>query len=397
MRNHICIRICLWSTGLILMGSGLALGAVQEQDAVDEPPAEMTDDQRRIADAIDGGVRIILEMQEGESDDQWPYQGVYRVGGEIPIGYRVGGTGIAASALILAPGYDDDPDRRRAVYRATEFIVSAIDHPLMAHQFEAGYDVRGWGYAYGLDYLLRLKRLDRAPDDLGDRIEAAIRFYIDGIEATVIPENGGWNYARRAGFSKPGRPSPFMTAPTLQALFAAVAQGYRVNEDMITSGLDALEGARTPSGAIMYAGHEGESSNESVPGSVGRMLVAESTLFLAERSNRERVRGAIDAFIVHWQWLDKRRAQTGTHVRPYSIAPYYFYYAHYYAAMAVELLPPRERAEYRRRINDLLFANQLDDGSWNDRVFPRSANYGTAMAIQALMMPEREPPARWTR
>ena len=125
------------------------------------------------------------------------------------------------------------------------------------------------------------------------------------------------------------------------------------------------------------------------------MAVAESTLYLAGRSSIERIRGAIDAFIVHWQWLDARRAKTGTHKPPYGIAPYYFYYAHYYAAQAVELLPEHERAEYRRRLNELLFSVQLEDGSWNDRVFGRSTNYGTAMAIQALMMPNTPAPAQW--
>jgi hypothetical protein len=125
------------------------------------------------------------------------------------------------------------------------------------------------------------------------------------------------------------------------------------------------------------------------------MLATETTLYLAGKSDISRIRGAIDAFIVHWEWLNKRRAQPGTHEPPYNIAPYYFYYAHYYAAQAIEMLPQRERAEYRRRLDDLLMQTRHDDGTWNDRVFERSSNYGTAIAIMALMMPETPPPARW--
>ena len=345
-----------------------------------------------IDEAIARGVQIILRMQEGDENAEWPYEGVYRVKGVIPIGYRVGGSAIAADALILAPGYKDDSKRHAAVRRSCVFITSSIDHPLMAHHFEARYDVRGWGYTYGLSHLLRLKNSDLVPKGLADQVEAAIRFFIDGIEATVIPERGGWNYARRAGFDKPGSPSPFMTAPTLQALFAAVDQGYRVNEQTIKDALDALEGARTPTGSFVYSGDQANRSRAAVPGATGRMAVAESTLYLAGRSSIERIRGSIDAFIVHWQWLDARRAKTGTHKPPYGIAPYYFYYAHYYAAQAVELLPEHERAEYRRLINELLFSVQLEDGSWNDRVFGRSTNYGTAMAVQALMMPHSPAP-----
>ena len=126
------------------------------------------------------------------------------------------------------------------------------------------------------------------------------------------------------------------------------------------------------------------------------MLAAETALFLAGRSSADRVRGAVDAFIVHWEWLDKRRAQTGTHVAPYGVAPYYFYYAHYFAAQAIELLPEHERDEYRRRYRELLFSVRLADGTWNDRVFERSSAYGTAMSMMSLMMPEMDAPAGWS-
>ena len=141
----------------------------------------------------------------------------------------------------------------------------------------------------------------------------------------------------------------------------------------------------------------GETSREAVPGAVGRMLAAETTLYLAGRSSIASVRSAIDAFIVHWQWLEQRRAKTGTHMGPYNIAPYYFYYAHYHAAQAVELLPEHERGEYRRRIHDLLMSTRSPEGTWNDRVFKRTANYGTAMSMMVVMMPNAPAPATWAK
>jgi hypothetical protein len=125
------------------------------------------------------------------------------------------------------------------------------------------------------------------------------------------------------------------------------------------------------------------------------MLVGESTLFLAGRSSIERVRATIDAFIVHWEWLEKRRAQDGTHAPPYGIAPYYFYFAHYHAAAAAALLPEHERREYRRRLDAILMSTRSEDGSWNDRVFPRSAAYGTAMAMLSLLVDRAPAPDRW--
>ena len=359
-------------------------------------PAERPGDRAVVVDAaVARGVEVLLARQEGPGHDQWPYEGVYRVNQELPIGYRVGGTAIGGLALLSAPGDGDLARRDEALGRAAVFVAGSIDHPRMAHRVEASYDVRGWGYAYGLSFLLSLRALDKVPDGLAAGGVTAIRFFIAGIEATAIPVDGGWNYARRAGFTEPGPAASFMTAPTLQALFEAKRQGYEVNSAVVHLGLDALERARSGTGAFAYSGTSRTGVRNMVPGAVGRMPAAEVTLFLAGRSDLSRVRGAIDAFVVHWQWLEERRAKKGTHEGRYHIAPYYFYFAHYYAAQAVEVLPDPLRREYRRRIRDLLFATRHDDGTWNDRVFPRSASYGTSMAIISLMMPEVPPPARW--
>lgn len=347
-----------------------------------------------VAAAVRKGIERLLAMQEGKDRAEWPYEGVYRVGGEIPIGYRVGGTSIVGLALLLAPGYAEDPARQQALARAARFVASARKHPLMQFErIEATYDVRGWGYAYGLSFLLALERADALPDALAADAREAIAFFVHGLEDTAIPEAGGWNYARRNGFGRPGPPSPFMTGSSLQALFQARAQGYPVSEEVVAAGLLALERARTPAGGYVYAGTAARP--EPVPGSVGRMLIAESTLFLAGRGSVDRVRGAVDAFFAHWEWLERRRAKTGTHARPFGVAPYYYFYAHYYAAQAIELLPAYERSVYRLMLRRILFQVRAEDGTWNDRVFPRSANYGTAMSVLALSQKALPPPARY--
>jgi len=110
------------------------------------------------AAAVQGGCAILLECQEGEGRREWPYEGVYRERepGQalpvIPFGYRVGGTAIAALALLAAPGYGDadHEPRRLAVARGLDFVLESLDHPLMAPRREDDYDVRGWGFIYAL-------------------------------------------------------------------------------------------------------------------------------------------------------------------------------------------------------------------------------------------------------
>jgi hypothetical protein len=36
-----------------------------------------------------------------------------------------------------------------------------------------------------------------------------------------------------------------------------------------------------------------------------------------------------------------------------------------------------------------------ESGGWNDRVFPRSESFGTAMTLLALLEPDRARPAGW--
>lgn len=377
----------------------------QLQDRARSPQSRTPDDDAAPSndDLLRAGIALLLDMQEGEAHAEWPYEGVYRVREEgerrpvIPIGYRVGGTGIVGLALLEAPEYEADESRRAALERATEFICASIDHPLMSFEnYTAGYDVRGWGYTYGLLYLLRQKALDRVPAAQREPVEKAIAFYLKGVQETEIPQSGGWNYARPSGRENPAPMSPFMTGPTLQALFQAKAQGYEVDEHIVRRGLEALERARTETGAYVYSGSsEGRNARSATPGAAARMAVAESTLMLAGRGDAARLRGAVDAFFTHWDRLEERRAKTGTHEGPFGIAPYYFYFGHYYAAQAIELLPAHERNEYRKRLKERLLATKAENGSWNDRVFPRSAAYGTAMAMLALRAPDSDAVARW--
>jgi hypothetical protein len=372
------------------------------------------DDPARIADAVNKAVELLLAHQEDmdagdkalpENKAEWPYEGVYRVNRQIPIGYRIGGTALAATCLLRVPGYDKDTKRQEAVARAVRFISEGTKHPLMsADDYTGSYDVRGWGYTCALAFLLELKA-DKAiptePRDAADRVEQTIKWAIDGIQKTEIPTVGGWNYARGPK-DEPSPASPFMTGPTLQALFEAKRQGYAVDDAVITRALDALERCRCSTGSFVYAAEKASPPDrpEPVAGSVGRMLVGEVTLSLAGRSDVSRIRGAIDAFFTNWAWLLQRKSKPGTHEGPYHIAPYYFYYAHFYAAQAIELLPKtrsdEDRKEYRRRLAQLLFSVQQEDGSWNDRVFPRTSAYGTSMAVMGLLMPSAPPLARFS-
>jgi hypothetical protein len=180
-----------------------------------------------------------------------------------------------------------------------------------------------------------------------------------------------------------------VTAPVVQSLLWARSQGFEVPAELFSRARGALEASRAESGAFAYSGAMPEGSKadtrDGAAGSCARSAGCEATLVLLGGGSTDAVRRAVEAFHAHWGELEKRRRKTGTHEGPHSIAPYYFSYGHRYAAQAIELLPTAERHRERSRLLDVILRTRDDDGGWNDRVFPRSRNYGTAMIALALL------------
>jgi hypothetical protein len=341
------------------------------------------------AEAISLGVAKITAMQEkgpgAEIAAEWPYEGVYRVGGKIPYGYRVGGTSIAGMALLAAPGFADDAARKDAISRAIEFVAKSKDEPLLSPVYGGNYDVRGWAHCYGLRFLLAAKKANAVADAQKALVDEGVAFYLDALKKTEIPRVGGWQYARGPGLENPSPTSPFMTAPCLMALLEAKEAGLEVSDELIARTVKALEITRGESGYVAYnASRQARDDEGQIPGAIGRMCALEAALARAGKGDEKRLRFAIDRFFEFWPELEKRRKKQGTHVAPYGVAPYYFFYAFTHAAQAIEFLPEADRPALRAKFRELLFKVRDEDGTWNDRVFPRSRSFGTAMSVLAL-------------
>jgi hypothetical protein len=389
--------------GLVLL-PGVSVSPMAAPQAVVQEDKPVFD---RLA-AVERGVAALIEMQESlagaEQLNEWPYEGVYRVRGDkgrgriIPLGYRVGGTAISAWALCAAPGWKRDKPRRVAVERALDFILEQLDEPGLAADFVGAYDVRGWGQTYALSFLCQLKARDLVPRKQRRAVDKAISSLVETLQQTEITESGGWNYSRPGRGKGPSDASTFMTASVLQALFSAAELGETLQPKVIARALATLRAARLSSGAFQYGSDPDNATGrgfEAVPGAIGRMPICEVTLLLAGEGDQKHLTLAVDAFLDEWQALEDRRAQDGTHEPPYMVAPYYFCYAHLYAAQAIEGLPKELREQYRERFRARLFSVMDTDGTWNDRVFERSANFGTATAILALLQQDSLPPATW--
>ena len=362
-------RAGYWGAAL---GLAAFVGAAYVARATEETPRKQSP-----SEMIHAAVGELVAMQE--KDGAWPYEGVYRVRGEIPVGYRVGGTALVCEGLLAAaPG---DAKASAAIDRGVAFIVQTLDHPLMTPSRKDAYDVRVWGHCFALDLFCRL----RAGQRMGAH-QADIEQWIPKLVKALVKEelsDGGWNYASRRA------PASFVTCPVTQALLLARSQGEDVPDAVFDRARETLEDARLNSGTFLYSGAAPDSKRnddgKQLPGSIARSAVCETTLILLGGGSPKAVRSALDAFHTHWDWLEKRRKQNGTHVPPYMIAPYYFYYGHRYAAQAIRMLPEKDRAAERDRMLEKILRTRDEDGTWNDRVFPRSRNFGTTMVVLALL------------
>lgn len=389
-----------------------ALAAVPAQEPATKASAPATAPDHDLAAVEARGVDILLGLQEdydlsepkgkqrGDSDSsadrrkpgpEWPYEGVYRESGKagrvIPPGYRIGGTSICALAMLESRRFTDDQVVQDSVAKALDFVLEHLKVKAMESGFRGGYDVRGWGHTYALDFLLRLRSLKAVPKKKAQEVDRTVTWLVRVLEETAITgETGGWNYAR--GGDNPSA-SPFMTAPTLMALWEAAHQGEKVDAKLMEKALDALEATRFENGSIPYTvGDQSDRFMNLKPGAMGRMAVTEVALSLAGRSGPAHLEDAVQTFFEHWEQLEVRRRQTGTHIRPYGVAPYYVFFAYRYVALAIAQLPDEARAKYRALFLEHLFRVQEESGGWNDRVFDRSENYGTAMSLLALRQPD---------
>jgi hypothetical protein len=402
---------------IAVSGTGSAQGGAPQPQKEAGPPAAAP---RRFAafpvpeappldvDAVTReAVAVLLRLREGEHADQWPYQGVYREDDNpSPVGYRVGGTAIACLGLIAAPGLAADAPRQAALRAGVEFVLKALESPRMQADFIGRYDVRGWGHIYALQLFLHLEEQRLVPGDLAAAVAERTRWLVATLCASAIPEAGGWNYSRPRGYLDPqNRASPFMTAPALQALFHARARGHEVQDAVVEQALAAIERARSKPGGYAYGAPAASiadvdedrlSMMDKTPGAAARAAVCETTLLLAGRGDPARLERAVELFFAHWDDLAVRKSQTGTHVPPYGIAPYYFLFGHVYCAQAIEQLGDADKREaLRARMRAVLAKSREEDGSWNDRQFGRSAGYGTALALLTLQMPRLPKPAPW--
>lgn len=351
-------------------------------------PAELG--RTEAAEARDRAIAWLVREQH--EDGSWAYPtpdhlGDFGYAWETYAAYRLAADALACEALRVAP---ETPDRRAALERGLAWL--AEQRPL---QRGADWDVDAtWGSLYGYVVLVSAAldgRFDAEP--WAPRLrESALRFWND--LAVRQTREGGWAYYDDPPFTlRPTWATSFCTALVLPSLIRGRAElALPIGAERVERATEYLRRCALPNGAFAYDLNPvpqpyGGLHIDQVKGSLGRIQVCHVALARAGVGwvTADRVREGLAAFFEHHRMLDFARTRPIPHEGPYRNAGYFYLFAHYYAAQAIELLPEGEREGWHRKLRPHVIKTMATDGSTSDFL---TASYqlvaGTSYAALAL-------------
>lgn len=226
-----------------------------------------------------------------------------------------------------------------------------------------------WAMGYRLQFAAALVRLQRIPPE-------ALESLVRDVES-LQTDRGVW-YHEYA--------NPFVTATALQALADARDAGAQIQSEIVQRGLDALAADRMPNGAWPYAsrGRSGRGNREvPVEAAAGRMPLCESALRTWQRSDDQRLAGAIETSFEHQEILNSA-LKYDDHTSRYAYGGFFFWYDMWGRSRAIVLLGDDQlRDQMLQRQRELVLSLPEVDGCFVDS-HELGRSYGTAMALLCL-------------
>ncbi len=382
-----------------------------------------------IKQSIKRGVDFLLETQL--KSGAWGRSGsskYYTIWAPVPgahHAYRMGTTALAVMSLVeVSPLFSGDEQEKieASIERAQAWLLEQggdlrRSAPDMYDDYfgHALYNV--WGHAYGIQAAVALH--DRAEGDtnLQAKFKKFIEYHIKRLEQDSFI-NGGWGYyddpftdkygnavqPRRAKQERPtGSSISFTTATVLIALKDAERLGFEIPEKLTKPAVDSILRQRYPDFAYAYGEYLKYMPRMDInrpAGSLGRSQVCNLALRMYgdKLVTDEVLETWLDRLVVRNGWLSMSRKRNypaqSPHFADFGVAGYFYYYGHYYAAMCIDELPADKHPFYQDHLAKILLPLQEKDGSWWDYIlYDYHQQYGTAMAVSALVRTLHDEPA----
>ena len=304
--------------------------------------------------------------------------------------FRAAVTAMSVSAIIES-GLADHPGREADALNAGEkFLIKELPRVRRATA-DAIYNV--WTHAYGIEALVKMYwRTPESDSHRREQIRDLISGQVDRLDRYESVD-GGWGYYDfNIGAATPSSSSTsFVNAACLVALWEAKKiDGVKIPEKLVNRAVAATLRQQKPDHSYLYGEYLKSRPFYGINrpgGSLGRSQACNFALRLwGDKSITDEV---LKEWLVRLGtrngWLDMGRKRPIPHESWFSVAGYFFYYGHYYAARCIELLPENERARYQKMLAGILIPLEEKDGSWWDYpLYSYHQAYGTAFAVMAL-------------
>jgi len=273
-----------------------------------------------------------------------------------PSGGHAGITALAAMAFMSGGNLPGRGEYGANVQRCLDYVLSqAGDDGLIAGDSSYG---QMYGHAFATLFLAEVYGM--SPDAaVKQRLARAVRVLLDAQS-----REGGWRYQ-----AIPFDADISVTICCVMALRAARDAGMKVPGEAIDNAVDYVRRCQNSDGGFGYMPSGSESA-------FARSAAGVATLYYAGAYGGQDVQRGLRYLRACRGARDPEQA--------------YFYYGHYYAAQAMLLAGGEHWAEYFPGIREQLLARQdARSGGWNADA---GVDYGTAMALIILQMPNRSLP-----
>ena len=247
-----------------------------------------------------------------------------------------------------------------------------------------------WALGYGLEALAGEHRRESRPHRkraLADAMRGCVR----GLERWSFAD-GGWGYYNFG--AKTRSPSngttSFTTATILRALWLAKQEGVSFPKQRLDRAVESVRVCWRPSNAFFYGQDyrlgAGTIGVNKVKGSLARTPCCLHALELfGEPIPASRWQRAFDDLEHYGHFLRIARKYPIPHETWYQNSGYFCLYGYYYAALALDVLPAKQRRLHAGNIARHVVAMQEQDGSvWDYQLFHFHKTYGTGYACTIL-------------
>lgn len=359
-------------------------------ESIDPPSTEQV--QKSIERGIDFLLQSQMEVGAWGSARRTKELNIYAPVPGSHHAFRTAVTSLALAALLETRD-SFDGERRDAIDAAIDrgqaWLLGNAGK-LRRADAEALYNV--WGHAYAIQAMVRLHHRAEGDQPLQARLKSLVEYQVDRL-ARYSSINGGWAYYDMQAHTQRPSSSPisFTTATALIALKDAEKLGVRFPEKLAEQAVASIRRQRFPDFAYAYGDYLRLMPRMDInrpAGSLGRSQVCNLAMRMyGDRSVSDEVlKTWLNRLFARDGWLSIGRKRPIPHESHFSIAGYFYYYGHYYAAMCIEQLPEHERPYFQDHLAHILLPLQEKDGSWWDYpLYDYHQQWGTAMAISALV------------